>query len=88
MLAQQEGQQHQQTTIMNDPPNVDVAVNLRKYRIRIANRVRTLFSINNVHLLVGIGEGSDSFGHNQRHLVGRCGVNRIDKDAPRSILLY
>lgn len=46
------------------------------------------WKINNVHLLVGIGEGSDSFGHNQRHLVGRCGVNRIDKDAPRSILLY
>lgn len=40
------------------------------------------------HLLVGVGEGSDSFGHNQRHLVGRCGVNRVDKDAPRSILFY
>jgi hypothetical protein len=45
MLAQQEGQQHQQTTIMNDPPNVDVAVNLREYRMRIPNRVTTLFSL-------------------------------------------
>lgn len=38
------------------------------------------------YLFVGFGERSDSFGHDQRHLVGRRGVNSIDKDAPRSIL--
>jgi hypothetical protein len=29
MLLQQEGQQHEETSIVNDPPNVDVAFDLK-----------------------------------------------------------
>lgn len=40
------------------------------------------------YLLTGFRERADAFRHNESHLVGCCGLNSVNKDAPRSILLH
>ena len=79
---------------MNDPPDIDESGYLKEDESSKPRRRGLNFKFpenssrkRTTNLFSGFRESGDALGHNERHLIGRRGMNGVHKDAANRILL-